>query len=89
MKIVLKSDIFEITKVKRKTKANMLENLKAGDLIQLSVDASPVGSNRGSTYASYIKIEDLKTKECAYKSFNQIWGLYNTFELEQYTKGEA
>ena len=80
MKIVLKSDIFVVKNIKRKTKAEMFKDLKAGDMIQLSVDASPVGGNKG-TYASYIKIEKLNSEEYTHKSFNQIWELYSIFEL--------
>lgn len=80
-KIVLKSEILKITKIKKKTKAIMLKDLVVGDKIQLSVDASPVGGNRG-TYATYIKVENISNKESTYFSFNQISTLYNAFELE-------
>ena len=80
MKIILKSEVLVIKEIKKKTKAKNLESLKVGDCIQLSVDASPVGRNKG-TYAAYIKIEDLQTGNCNYKSFNQIGDLYRTFEF--------
>lgn len=80
-KIVLKSEILKITKIKKKTKAVVLKDLIVGDEIQLSVDASPVGGNRG-TYATYIKVENISNKESTYFSFNQISTLYNAFELE-------
>jgi len=78
--VILKSEILTIKQIKKKTKAKNLECLKVGDSIQLSVDASPVGRNKG-TYAAYIKIEDLQTGKCNYKSFNQIGDLYRTFEF--------
>ena len=80
MNVILKSEILTIKQIKKKTKAKNLECLKVGDSIQLSVDASPIGRNKG-TYAAYIKIENLQTKECNYKSFNQIGDLYRTFEF--------
>ena len=80
MNIILKSEVLVIKEIKKKTKAKNLENLKVGDSVQLSVDASPVGRNKG-TYAAYIKIEDLQTGKCNYKSFNQIGDLYRTFEF--------
>lgn len=80
MTIILKSEILTITQIKRKTKAKMLEHLKVGDKIQLSIDASPAGRNRG-TYASYLKITNLENDEKTYLSFNQICVLYNAFEL--------
>jgi hypothetical protein len=79
--IILKSEILTIVKIKKKTKAKMLEKLVVGDKIQLSVDASPVGGNRG-TYASYITVENVETKERTCFSFNQISTLYNAFELQ-------
>lgn len=80
MNVILKSEVLIIKDIKKKTKAKNLESLKVGDRIQLSVDASPVGRNKG-TYATYIKIEDLQTGKCNYKSFNQIGDLYRTFEF--------
>ena len=80
MKIILMSETLTISKVKYKTKAKMLEHLKVGDKIKLSVDASPVGSNRG-TYAAYIEIKNIKTGETTQQSFNQIGVLYRTFDF--------
>lgn len=80
MNVILKSEVLIIKEIKKKTKAKNLESLKVGDRIQLSIDASPVGRNKG-TYAAYIKIEDLQTGKCNYKSFNQIGDLYKTFEF--------
>ena len=79
MKILLKSEILTVTKVK-KTSAKFLKDLVVGDKIQLRVDASPVGSNR-STYATYITVENVKTGEVRQYSFNQISILYNVIEF--------
>ena len=82
----LKSEVLIITAIKRKTKAKMLESLKIGDKICLTVDASPVGSNRG-TYASYIEVKNLQDGERTFFSFNQISTLYNAFELSEFKIG--
>jgi len=58
----------------------MIGDLKIGDKIQLTIDASPVGGH-GGTYASYIKITNLKNGEFTHKSFNRIGDLYNVVEL--------
>lgn len=80
--IILKSEILIIKEIKAKTSAKMLKNLKVGDEIQLSVNASPVGGNRG-TYASYITVENVGNGERTNFSFNQIGILYRAFELEE------
>lgn len=67
--IILKSEILIIKEIKAKTSAKMLKNLKVGDEIQLSVNASPVGGNRG-TYASYITVENIWNGERTKFSFN-------------------
>jgi hypothetical protein len=82
MEIILKSKLLKVTKIKKKSSAKMLKGLKVDDVIQLSVDASPVGRNRG-TYASYIRVENVKTKEANHFSFNQIDILERNFELEE------
>lgn len=80
MIIELKSDILEITNIKKKTQATMLKDCVVGDKIQLSIDASPVGGNRG-TYASYITVKRLRDGKTRSYSFNQINVLYRAFDL--------
>lgn len=79
--IELKSNILVVTEVKKKSKAKMIGDLRVGDKIQLSVDASPVGSNRG-TYATYIRIDNVDTGDYTFKSFNQIFDLYKIVTVE-------
>jgi hypothetical protein len=81
MDIVLKSQTLTIYKINKKTKAKMFNNLKIGDQILLSVPVKRAGRNRG-TYSTDIKVENLNTGECTYKTFNTICNILNNFEFE-------
>lgn len=79
--IILESRILKVSKINKKTKAKMFENLKVGDQIQFSVPIKEAGRNKG-TYATYIKATNLGTGETAYNSFNQLPTLLDIFEFE-------
>ena len=81
MDIIMKSEVLEVTKIVKKTRAKMFKDLKVGSKIQLSIPVEYAGGNRG-TYASYITIRNLDNNECAYKSFNEITMLLNNFEFK-------
>lgn len=83
MEIIMRSDVYEIKSIKRKTQANIIKDWVVGDLIQLSVPASRVGSSRGRTYSSFIEIVNLRDNSKTHFTFNQISTLYNAFELEK------
>ena len=79
--IILKSDIITVTKINRRTKAKMFENLKVGDEIEFCVPIKHAGSNRG-TYATYIGIRNVGTGEETFSSFNQLPTVLRAFEFE-------
>lgn len=81
MDIILKSDILEVTEIKKKTSAKMFKDLKIGDRILLTIPVKYAGMNRG-TYASYIRIENLSNGDYTHKSFNQITSLLSLFEFK-------
>lgn len=84
MNIILKSNILEVTKIVKKTKAAMFKNVKVGDCLLLSAKVKSAGNSRGGgTYATDIKIENLCNKETTYKTFNQITGLLECFEFKE------
>jgi hypothetical protein len=78
--IILTSKIQTITKINRKTKAKMFENLKVGDKIQFSVPLKYAGHNRG-TYATYIEVMNMETGETTHSSFNQLPKILEAFEF--------
>lgn len=79
--IILASDILVVTKINRKTKAKMFQNLKVGDYVQFSAPIKEAGRNRG-TYATYIKCENINTKEVTHSSFNQLPSILDAFEFD-------
>jgi hypothetical protein len=80
--IILKSDILIVTKINKKTKAKMFENLKVGDKVEFSVPIKHAGSNHG-TYATYIGIRNVETGEETSSSFNQLPTVLRAFEFEK------
>ena len=81
MEIVLSSKEYMVSRVFRKSKAKMFENLHVGSQIRFAVPLKSAGRNRG-TYATYITIENIKTGEETTSSFNQLPKILEAFELE-------
>lgn len=81
--IILKSDILEVKKIKKKTRAQMFENLEVGDSIILYIPVAHAGTLHSSsgTMASYITAENLETGETTKASFNQMPKRLNVFEF--------
>ena len=72
--------------VKKKTKAQMFQNVQVGDIIEFTLPLQPVGSKSGigGTYASFVKCVNKRTNEEAQFSSNQFGlFLYKCFEWEQ------
>lgn len=79
--IILKSKPQIVVQITGKTKAKMFGNLKVGDKVQFSIPIKFAGSNRGRTYASYVKCINLSTDEYTEMSFNQLPNILENFEL--------
>lgn len=72
--------------VKKKTKAQMFQNVQVGDIIEFTLPLQPVGSKRGigGTYASFVKCVNKRTNEETQFSLNQFGlFLYKCFEWKQ------
>ena len=82
--IILESKTLKVSKIIKRTRAKMFEDLKVGSIVKMSVPVKAAGSSRG-TYATYIKIENLDTGAVAYKSFNEMWYVLANFEFEEVT----
>ena len=83
LEIVLKSNVLIVEGIKRKTSAKMFKDIEVGDKLRLSVDVDYAGSNRGSTYATYIKCANLSKNDVAYKTFNEMPRFLNMFKLKE------
>lgn len=71
-----------ITEVRKKTKAQGFGNLKAGDVMEISVPVKAVGSSRGRTYSVYLACRNLRTGDVGSHSFNQIGKILDCFGFE-------
>lgn len=80
--IKMKSEKYEVIKIKKRTQAKVFKNVEPGDIVQFSIGIERAGSNSG-TYASYITFENLTKKETARKSFNEMPKLIENFELAE------
>ena len=82
--IVMKSSKYKVIDIRRKTQAQIFKNIKPGGLLQFSIPIEYAGSNRGKTYASYVKIENLnqEVENTTHKSFNELPRLLSYFTLE-------
>ncbi len=81
--IILKSNTLRVVNIIKKTKATMFTNLMVGDEVKFSVQLKIAGSNRGNTYATYIKTKNLRTGEITLNSFNQLPKILNKFKFEE------
>lgn len=78
----MSSEVLVVTKLNRKSKAQMFQNLKVGDKVQFSIPIKRAGIGRGK-HASYIQSKNIKTGEVNYSSFNQLPSILNAFEFEE------
>ena len=81
--IHMESKPIKIVGIKKRTSAQLLKELEVGDKIKLSVPAISVGSSRGRSYAVDIKVERLNTDQYRYMTFNEMWRIYNIFDIEE------
>ena len=80
--ILLKSQIYTVSKILKKTKAKMFTDLNIGDKIIFSIPIKRAGiGSRGNSYTSYITITNLNTDDTTQESFNQIGNRLDCFEL--------
>lgn len=81
---MMKSKKIKVVKINRKTKAQMFKNLKENDLITFELSIKRSGRNYDTgTYASYIKITNMRTNEYTYKSSNELSNILDAFDLEE------
>jgi len=80
--IIMKSGIYIVMKVLKKTKAILFEDIEVGDQLTFSSVLKTAGTNKGKTYASYIQTTNITKNDYTYSSFNQLPKLIAKFELE-------
>ena len=80
--IVMESKTLRVSKILKKSSAEMFADLKVGDTVKFSVDLKRAGRNGGS-YATYIKAEHLESGNTNHSSFNQMSSIISRFEFEE------
>lgn len=78
--------IAKCTAIHKKSKAQGFKTLEVGDIVYFSADLVSFGRSRNGTYATYVCIENERTSEIAYKSFNELGHLLNNYEFKQLNK---
>jgi hypothetical protein len=71
----------KVTKVVRKTNAQLFSLVSAEDILYFELEITHVGSNRGRSYAPNIKIIHEKSETVTYCSLNQLSNNLSAFEL--------
>lgn len=75
--------------ISKKSRAEGFKTLKVGDVVIFTVSIESAGiSNRGNTYATYIKCKNNRTGEEGYQSFNMLGRLLKSYEFEQLNNAE-
>lgn len=80
--LTMRSQRVRISKIIKKTNAEMFKDIEVGDTIQLSVLPKSVGGSRGRTYAVDVRIDNLTKNEHVYKTFNTL-GMLDNFEFTE------
>jgi len=80
--IIMKSEVYVVMKVLKKTKALLFQDVEVGDQLMFSSVLKTAGTNKGKTYASYIQTTNITKNDYTYSSFNQLPKLMAKFELE-------
>lgn len=78
----------KVTEIKKKTKAEMFQDVQIGDIVNFSVSINSVGSRRGRSYAVSIHCVNERTQQWCNKTFNEIGRIMDLFSFEEIREGE-
>ncbi len=82
--MILKSDVFVVKSIHKKTKAKFFEDLHVGDLLQVEMELRHTGSaSGGGTYASYMTVRNLSKDTSVVNSQSQLVNNLRNFEIEE------
>lgn len=76
-------NVYQVSKVLKKSSAGMFKNLKEGDLVYFSLELKPIGRSRNGTYATYITCTNYNTREKTESSLNQLGRTLACFEWKE------
>ena len=90
MAIMMKSNVYVVTEIKKSTTAYVFKNIELGDEVQMSIPVERVGhGSRGRTYAPEIKFVNLTKGEETTLTFNELPNRLENFELAERVGGLA
>lgn len=72
-----------VKSIKKKSRARMFENCKAGDILHFSIRFSSVGYSGRGTHAAYVTVLNTRTSEETCFSFNQAYMYDDILDLEE------
>ena len=75
--------IAKCTAINKKSKAQGFETLEVGDVVYFTAELAATGRSSNGTYAAYVRIENERTSEIGYKSFNELGRLLSNYEFKQ------
>lgn len=78
----------KVIEIKKKTKAEMFQDVQVGDTINFSVPIDSVGSRRGRSYAVSIHCVNERTHKWCNKTFNEMGRIMDLFSFEEIKEGE-
>ena len=82
--INMKSKLYEVKAILRKTKAKFFVDLKVGDVIQFDLDIEPIYRGRSGLRTTDVHVTNHETDVDAYCSMNMINNYIECFELEEF-----
>ncbi len=75
--------VAKCTAIHKESKAQGFSTLKVGDVVYFSAELAATGRSNNGTYAAYVCIENERTSEIGYKSFNELGRLLSNYEFKQ------
>ncbi len=81
------SNTFIVKEIIKKSQAKMFKNLNVGDSVEFRLDIKHIGTgSKGRTYASGIKIINVKSNELTIKTLNELPKILENFKFESEEK---
>lgn len=72
---------YKVTKILKKTKAKMFQNVNMGDCIKFSADV--ICDRKYNDTKTYVYCTNLTTNESVYKTFNELNHILRCFEFAE------
>ena len=82
--MILQKEIL-ITNIKKRTRGDVLKDVKKDDILIISTELLPVGTgSKGRTYAPKISITNTKNDDTVEKTYNRMTEFYDVFDFVEF-----